>query len=43
MREVIKFAQFIYAHQLSKEEVKDGEYLETLYSNFKENYRGEVT
>ena len=34
MREVIKFAQFIYTHRLSEEEVKDGEYLETLFFTY---------
>ena len=36
MNKEIAFARFIAAHELTSEELKDTEYLENLYANFKE-------
>ena len=37
-KEAIKFAQFIHAHKLDNSQIKDADYLEDLYNNFKEDF-----
>lgn len=32
------FVKFIYSHNLTKEQLEDYDYIESLYNNFKENY-----
>jgi len=40
--EAIKFAQFIHAHNLDSEQIKDADYLEDLYNNFIGDYLNEA-